>query len=729
MRRASCRVRAAGPGNSAGSHGLRRVALRRFKALALVALLVPAKPAPAALATGSVGATLVPIERTLPNGLRVAVFEVHRLPIVQIELVVPAGQTAEPPDEAGIALLVASMLARGTASRDAATFDADAARLGGTITVRASRDVMSMAGGFLSAHLAAGMELMSDAAVNPLFDDDKIQARRSLHLRTLRQLRRDPVSLADQEIWAAVFGDRPYGRAPLGTDSSIVSLTRGAAERFHRDHFRPDRTILVVAGDVSADSAFAEAATWFGHWEGHARPVAGSRAPARAARPRVRIVDLPNAPYTSVRLGAVLPGRGASDELPLSVALARFSGGASSWLQRPPVRRRLGGSVAGSLLELTDGGLYTFGATVTTDSAGATVRLLRDQLEEFLRHSPTDAEIAQLRRAASFGFLAPLETLGGLIGEWSSAASSGLPGDALPRAAERLAGVSAREIAEACARWLNPDSLIIVAVGPARSLEPQLAAFGRIEVVKVPLPPVPRSDSVAVTPETVALGRAILERALRAHGGVDSMLAIHDSVIDMKVSLGPPPGTMWGTLTQIRKEPGKMESVTHLQGVDVREVLNGEQAWSMMSSTQSAQDADSTEVAALRAGFGSDLPHLLLALRADGVRLAGGPATRIEQQEVECVEMRSARGEWSKYYFDAHTHLLSAIDLFQDAPGEGVAVARRLYSGYRTVGGLQWPFREVRLLNGENLRRFEVQSVKLNFGITDREFDRPGRMR
>ena len=62
---------------------------------------------------------------------------------------------------------------------------------------------------------------------------------------------------------------------------------------------------------------------------------------------------------------------------------------------------------------------------------------------------------------------------------------------------------------------------------------------------------------------------------------------------------------------------------------------------------------------------------------------------------------------------------------FESTPNERATVSRCLYGGYHAVGGLQWPFREARLLNGVNLRRIEIQSVKLNFGIADREFERP----
>ncbi|HTM57347.1 MAG TPA: pitrilysin family protein [Candidatus Udaeobacter sp.] len=666
-----------------------------------------------------------PITRTLDNGLRVAVFPIHRLPILQIELVVPAGQSAEPADQPGVAFLTAQMLTRGTSSRDAATFAADVARLGGTITSASSRDDATLTGAFLARDLAPAMELLSDAALNPVFAEDALGSVRTQATRTLDQLHQNAAAIAEEQVWGALFEGQPYGRPLLGSDSAVAAMTHDHLRAFYRDHYRPDAAVLVIAGDVAPDSAFAAAREAFGRWNGHAVRPAPARMPEPEARVRVRILDVPDAEYSIVRLGFRLPGRRADDEVPLTLAVTELAGGRFSRLQSPRVTRRLGPDVNGTLLSLRDGGVLSFGAPARSDSVAAVIDVLRSELRDFVAHPPTESEMAAIRRGSVGGYLSSLETLGGRITSWSGNALLDRDADAMNATARRLSSVRADEFAAAIRRWLGPDHLVIVAVGPARVLGPELARFGTVEVSRLPEPPAAHRDTASATPEAVARGRELVTEAIRAHGGLDSLRAIHDSVIDEKVaSAAQREGfTGSGTLHQTRKEPDRLVSISTYKEYQSRQILNGNRGWTVTGSD--VVSTDSLQTLALRTSFESDLPHLLLATEVPGVRLVSTGPDHIEQREVDGVEVRIPGQSRRRYYFEKASHLLAAIDFFTDA-GDGTEHrSRRTYGEYQNVGHLRWPFREQREIDGHVFMRIEIQTVRINPGIPDREFDPP----
>ena len=72
--------------------------------------------------TSAVTRLPVPVARTLPNGLRIVVFQRPGLPIVQAQLQVAAGLSVEEPGHAGLAYLTAQLLRQGTTSRSADDF-------------------------------------------------------------------------------------------------------------------------------------------------------------------------------------------------------------------------------------------------------------------------------------------------------------------------------------------------------------------------------------------------------------------------------------------------------------------------------------------------------------------------------------------------------------------------------------------------------------------------------
>src|SRR5882672_7852227 len=60
-----------------------------------------------------------PVEKTLPNGLRVIVVQRTQLPLVTAQVLIKSGGEVDPSDLAGAADMTASLLTRGTTTRSA----------------------------------------------------------------------------------------------------------------------------------------------------------------------------------------------------------------------------------------------------------------------------------------------------------------------------------------------------------------------------------------------------------------------------------------------------------------------------------------------------------------------------------------------------------------------------------------------------------------------------------
>ena len=78
-------------------------------AIGLCAFLLGGRP--------SVAAEITPTKFVAANGITVLVLEQHFLPIVEINALIKTGSAQDPPDKAGLANLVASLLDEGTTTR------------------------------------------------------------------------------------------------------------------------------------------------------------------------------------------------------------------------------------------------------------------------------------------------------------------------------------------------------------------------------------------------------------------------------------------------------------------------------------------------------------------------------------------------------------------------------------------------------------------------------------
>src|SRR6266849_2618282 len=74
-----------------------------------------------------------PVEKTLPNGLRVVVVQRSEMPLVSSQLLIKSGGEVDPADLAGAADLTAALLTPGTKTRSATQIAEAIEALGGTI--------------------------------------------------------------------------------------------------------------------------------------------------------------------------------------------------------------------------------------------------------------------------------------------------------------------------------------------------------------------------------------------------------------------------------------------------------------------------------------------------------------------------------------------------------------------------------------------------------------------
>ena len=102
----------------------------------------------------------------------------------------------------------------------------------------------------------------------------------------------------------AVYGSHPYGTiSPTAAAIDAVTPEILAAEASRR--LRPDRSLLLVAGDVDADVVRLEAARLFGDWTASGQPpppVPAPVAPATGPR-RILVLDRPGSVQTNLLVG------------------------------------------------------------------------------------------------------------------------------------------------------------------------------------------------------------------------------------------------------------------------------------------------------------------------------------------------------------------------------------------------------------------------------------------
>ena len=294
----------------------------------------------------------------------------------------------------------------------------------------------------------------------------------------------EPGVVADRATLTAAYGDHPYGHPPEGRGRDLAATRRADLSAFHARHWRPSRATLLVVGPVEAARVLALASRRFGGWKGSPGAELEIAPPAPPAGPAVLIVDRPELSQAQIRIASAGYPRSSPDHTAGQVAGAVLGGGFTSRLMEAVrVNRGLSYGVRARFACSRAGGLFTFSSFTKVETAGALVQVALDEVARFREGGPTEEELRRIR-----GYLCGLYPLGLETHEqWAERLAEvelyGLAADEVTGYLDRVRSVDAAACLDVARRWLPVDRRVVVAVGPARRLRPQLARFGPVEVV------------------------------------------------------------------------------------------------------------------------------------------------------------------------------------------------------------------------------------------------------
>ncbi len=417
--------------------------------------------------------------RALPNGLRLVVAPVHRLPLVSVVVVVDAGAASDPAGREGLAVLTARALVEGTASMDAVALVERVEGLGSALDSGADWDAAVVSLTALAPKLGDAFEVLADVLVRPAFPAREVDRLKGERLAELLHLRSEPRGLAEEALARAVYADGSrYARPEAGGEASVAALTEADVRAFHAARYHPAATTVIVAGDVTADAAEALVARTLGTWDGPAAPApAPADAPASTTR-RVHLVPKADAAQSEVRLGHVGVRRDTPDYFPLLV-MNSILGGLFNSRVNMNLRERHGytyGARSGFDWRRA-AGPFTVESAVASDVTVAAAKEMLIEIDR-IREEPVGADELSLATSYLDGvFPIRYETTAAIASALASAVVYGLPDDYFDAYRERVRGVTADDVRRVAREHLRPDALQLLVVGDAAAVQGPLEAF------------------------------------------------------------------------------------------------------------------------------------------------------------------------------------------------------------------------------------------------------------
>jgi len=241
--------------------------------------------------TQSFPAEIAPTKFVTTNGMTVLVLEQHFLPIVEVHALVKTGSAQDPPDKAGLANLVASLLDEGTTTRSSKQLAEQIDFVGGALEARASEDYTTASARVLKKDIDLGFTLLADILQHPAFLKPEFERIRSQILGEMASDNDDPGHVAMKAFNQLVFDCHPY-RWPLnGTEESLGRITHADVLNFYAKEYIPSQMILTVVGDVTPDQVTGLVQTHFGAWKKVAPPTRNVKSASPVEKKTVQLIE------------------------------------------------------------------------------------------------------------------------------------------------------------------------------------------------------------------------------------------------------------------------------------------------------------------------------------------------------------------------------------------------------------------------------------------------------
>ena len=201
----------------------------------------------------------------LPNGVQI----VHRKtnsPVVYVGLMIGAGTRHEQTNENGMAHYIEHCLFKGTEHYTARQIINHIEGIGGEINAYTTKEETTFYAATLRQHFRTTLHLLADMVLRPTFNKKETDKEVTVILDEIESYNDSPSELIYDDFENMIFEGSSLAMPILGTKKTLrrISKSPNYPLQWMAQHYRPERMVLFVLGNVSTKQVIASAEREFG---------------------------------------------------------------------------------------------------------------------------------------------------------------------------------------------------------------------------------------------------------------------------------------------------------------------------------------------------------------------------------------------------------------------------------------------------------------------------------
>jgi len=418
-------------------------------------------------------------KKKLNNGIRILATQSLETPTTSILLKIPAGHYYETKDKAGMVALLADMLNESTTKRSAEDMSKALNKLGSSVFISAANHYLMININALTKNIDATMDLVIEKLMQPAFIESEFDRNKNNTIQGIINSKKNAGYLASTAYRQLLHADNIAATSGSGSQESVQSITLSDVKAFYHRQVKPEGGQIIAVSDLN-QTELLKLLSAFNGWQGTGEKLNLTLPRSTSKVGVIYLVNKEDAAQSAIRIGKRSLTRDITGEYYKSYLMNFPLGGAFNSRINLNLREDKGYTYGARSFFSADklSGTYTASAEVRADATDKSIVEFIKEIKNYAENGITEEELAFMRKAINQKDALKYETPRAKLGFLAQLLEHNLTPDYVKERARIVENISAKEINALAKKHLDLKEMLMVVVGDAKTLKPQLEALG-----------------------------------------------------------------------------------------------------------------------------------------------------------------------------------------------------------------------------------------------------------
>lgn len=413
------------------------------------------------------------------NGIKILATKSSETPTTSMLIKIPAGHYFETKEKAGTAALLAAMLNESTTKRSAEDMSKALQKLGSSVGISAGNDYLAININTLTKHVDATLALVYEKITEPAFLASEFDRNKSNAIQGAINGKKDAGYLASNAYRQLLHADNIAATSSAGSEASLANIQLADIKALYQQQVKAKGSEIILVSDLDKKSVL-KSLSIFKPLSGEGKELLLNLPESNVKRGVIYLVNKDNAAQSAIRIGKRSLTEDVTGEYYRAYLMNFPLGGAFNSRINLNLREDKGYTYGARSYFYGDkfSGTYTASAEVRADVTDKSIIEFVEEINRYAEQGISDEELAFMRSAINQKDALKYETPSRKLGFLAQILEHDLTADFVKERNDIVANITKTEINALAKKHLNLSEMLMVVVGDAKILKPQLQALG-----------------------------------------------------------------------------------------------------------------------------------------------------------------------------------------------------------------------------------------------------------